>query len=168
MTAPPANDAPALFDWLAAEAARLPGPLAAWIGDGYARWLDGEDLESALSLKVQPGQRRAATRARMAKRDRHLRQAWALTAGATPWARARNLADAIGRLAVIHRRHRAGHPPATLQNAALCAARDCGPLPEDPKRLLAICARADGNEPALFISTVGGDPASTERPETAP
>ncbi len=128
-----------LFRKLTVEAVNLPHDVAAWISTAYKRWLGGEDLEEALDLKPGPGQRKPATKIRTDQRNAALREAWSLCPG-SPWQRSRALAELIGRLPTIHRRYRAGHPPASEVNRLLCLAADHGALPERPNQIHAICA----------------------------
>ena len=128
-----------LFRKLTGEVDRLPADVATWISTAFQRWLDGEDLEEALNLKPGPGQRKPATLIRADHRNAALRQAWSLCSG-TPWQKSRALAEFIGRLPPIYRRHRSGHPPTSEVNRLLCIAADQGRLPEKPNQIHSICA----------------------------
>ena len=121
------------------ESERLSTPLREWIEAGIACWLDGASLDVALGLSCQPGQRKPATKIRTDQRNAALREAWSLCPG-TPWQRSRALAEHVGRLPTIQRRHQAGHPPASEVNRLLCLAADHGALPEKPNQIHLICA----------------------------
>ncbi len=124
---------------LLGESEKLSPQLQKWIEAGITCWLKGESLDDALGLKPGQGQRKPATRLRTDQRNAALREAWSLCPG-SPWQRSRALAELIGRLPTIHRRYRAGHPPASEVNRLLCIAADHGALPEKPNQLHAICA----------------------------
>jgi hypothetical protein len=87
------------------------GPDGEWLADAIALYLDGEPLDAALGLKVQPGQLRPATAAAIETRNRHLREAaerFGLTAGdlaiglaryeSSSWRRDRALAECPERI----------------------------------------------------------------------
>lgn len=121
------------------EAEKLSPPIREWIEEGITAWLAGQSMDSALGLAAQPGQRKPATKIRTDQRNAALRAAWELCPG-TPWQKSRALAELIGRLPTIQRRHQAGHPPASEANRLLCLAADHGALPERPNQIHAICA----------------------------
>lgn len=129
-----------LLKALVATADALPPPIATWLVAGYARYMAGESLESALDTAAKPGQRKPSTQLRIARRDAELCEAWRLTAGDKPWCKSVNLATAISRLSPIHRAFLAGRMPESPRNAALCRARQYGPLPTKPRRIHTICS----------------------------
>jgi hypothetical protein len=133
------NAGPERLLMLLDEASRLSPSLQKWIEGGIAAWLKGESLDDALGLKPGQGQRKPANLIRTDQRNAALRAAWELCPG-SPWQRSRALAELIGRLPTIQRRHKAGHPPTSEVNRLLCQAADHGPLPEKPNQIHAICA----------------------------
>ncbi len=133
------NAGPERLLMLLDESERLSAPLREWLEAGISCWLKGESLDDALGLKPGPGQRKPANRIRTDQRNAALRGAWSLCPG-TPWQRSRALAELIGRLPTIQRRHQAGHPPTSTVNRLLCQAADHGALPERPNQIHAICA----------------------------
>lgn len=128
--------------WLLDESDRLSAPLRSWIEDGVACWLKGESLDVALGLASRPGQRKPATRIRVALRDCELRRAWDLVGEQSPWKRSVALAERIERLEPVYRGHQSGRRPASAVNQKLCAARDWHSLPSAPSRIHQICSPA--------------------------
>ncbi|MBK8183116.1 MAG: hypothetical protein IPK63_09525 [Candidatus Competibacteraceae bacterium] len=128
------------FERLHLERARLSPPLASWIDRGYSQWLAGIPLDVAFDLRPAPGQRTAATKARLKMRNAYLHQAWLLVAGGSDWARAQNLAAAIARLPTAYRRYQLGHISTSRLTHLLCLAQGYGRLPSKPRQLLNICA----------------------------
>lgn len=133
------NAGPERLLMLMDEAERLSPPIRAWLEAGISCWLKGTSLDDALGLKPGQGQRKPANRIRADQRNTALREAWSLCPG-SPWQRSRALAERIARLPTIHRRYRAGHPPASEVNRLLCLAADHGALPEKPNQIHLICA----------------------------
>lgn len=124
------------------ETSRLSPPLRVWLEAAISDWIKGKSMDSALGLSSLPGQRKPATRLRVAMRDTELRRAWELLDEQSPWKRSLRLAEFIKRLDPVYRGHRAGRPPASAVNQKLCAARDWHSLPSAPSRIHQICSPA--------------------------
>lgn len=122
------------------ESERLSAPTREWLEAGISCWLKGKSLDVALGLASRPGQRKPATRIRVALRDCELRRAWDLVDATSPWQRSLRLAECIKRLDPVYRGHRAGRPPASAVNQKLCAARDWYRLPTAANRIHEICS----------------------------
>jgi hypothetical protein len=122
------------------EASRLSPPIRAWIEAAITAWLKGASMDSALGLAAQPGQRKPATRIRVALRDCELRRAWDLVDATSGWQRSLRLAECIKRLDPVYRGHQSGRPPASEINRRLCAARDWYRLPTAASRVHEICS----------------------------
>ncbi len=122
------------------EASRLSPPIREWLEAAISDWIKGKSMDSALGLSSLPGQRRPATRLRVAMRDSELRRAWELVDATSPWQRSLRLAECIKRLDPVYRGHQSGRPPASEINRRLCAARDWYRLPEAANRIHEICS----------------------------
>ncbi len=125
---------------LLGESEKLSPPIREWIEEGITAWLAGQSMDSALGLAAQPGQRKPATRLRVAMRDCELRRAWGLVDATSPWKRSVALAERIERLQPVYRGHQSGRPPASEINRRLCAARDWYRLPTAASRVHEICS----------------------------
>jgi hypothetical protein len=131
----------------AALAAGEPPPraVAAQFAAALQQWaMSDTPLEVALGLAGAPGVDAARTRHRRAVRNAHLRTAYALVPGPTPWAKATALAREIGRYqarAWPRWGHLAAPPPAAerLRTELFLAAR-AHPLPTTARALFGICA----------------------------
>lgn len=126
--------------WLLDESDRLSAPLREWLEAGISCWLDGASLDVALGLSCHPGQRKPATRIRVALRDCELRRAWDLVDATSPWKRSLALSERIERLEPVYRGHQSGRRPASEINQKLCAARDWYRLPAAANRIHEICS----------------------------
>ncbi len=124
------------------EAHKLSSPIREWLEAAISDWIKGKSMDSALGLASLPGQRRPATRLRVAMRDSELRRAWELVDATSPWKRSVALAERIERLEPVYRGHRSGRPPTSAVNQRLCAARDWCRLPTAATRLHEICSIA--------------------------
>ena len=122
------------------EAHKLSSPIREWIERGISDWLSGKSMDAALGLSSLPGQRRPATRLRVAMRDSELRRAWELVDATSPWKRSVALAERIERLEPVYRGHKSGRRPASEINQRLCAARDWYRLPAAASRVHEICS----------------------------
>lgn len=122
------------------ESERLSAPLREWLETGIANWLKGTSLDDALGLSCQPGQRRPATKIRVALRDCELRRAWDLLDAPTGWKKSLRLAECVSRLEPVYRGYKSGRPPASEINQRLCAARDWCRLPTAANRIHEICS----------------------------
>jgi len=122
------------------EASRLSPPIREWLEAAISDWIKGKSMDSALGLSSLPGQRRPATRLRVAMRDSELRRAWGLVDATSPWKRSVALAERIERLEPVYRGYKSGRPPTSAVNQRLCAARDWCRLPTAATRLHEICS----------------------------
>ena len=126
------------------ESDRLSEPLRVWIEGGITAWLKGASMDSALGLSSLPGQRKPATRLRVAMRDTELRRAWELLDEQSPWKRSVALAERIERLEPVYRGYKSGRLPASAVHQKLCAARDWYRLPAGSSRIHEICTASEG------------------------
>ncbi len=131
-----------LLQLLMDEASRLSPPIREWLEAAISDWIKGKSMDSALGLSSLPGQRRPATRLRVAMRDSELRRAWGLVDATSPWKRSVALAERIERLEPVYRGYKSGRPPTSAVNQRLCAARDWYSLPTTATRLHEICSIA--------------------------
>lgn len=136
------NAGPERLLMLLGESERLSPPIREWIEGGITCWLKGESLDDALGLKPGQGQRKPATRLRVAMRDSELRRAWELVDATSPWKRSVALAERIERLEPVYRGYKSGRLPASAVHQKLCAARDWYSLPSAPSRIHEICSPA--------------------------
>lgn len=123
----------------------LPGSPAAVFSAAVQRWLaEGGSLDEHLGLVSEgPGRESAVTLYRRATRDRHLRQAHALCAGATPWGRSVSLAAEVRRFESVlwPRWNSLIEPPAGCSELRrhLFFARKAGDVDLSQNRLHAVC-----------------------------
>jgi len=140
----------------------LPDDLAAWLAESLRAIEAGSEPAAALGLALAPGEESPHRTLARERRDAFLAAALFATEGATPWARARGLADAVrdfqGRQ--WPRWQSRPEPPghASGQRRALFyaarAAHAAGlELPGSAKALAAMVGR--GNQPPVFTSTPG-------------
>jgi hypothetical protein len=122
-----------------------PRAVAAHFAAALQQWaMSDRPLEVALGLAGAPGIESARTRHRRAVRNAHLRAAYALVPGPTPWAKATALAREVGRFQALAwprwRRLDAPPPGADRLRIALFLASRAHPLPTTARALFGICA----------------------------